>query len=114
MYIARVPNRKSHLTTLLRESWREGAWVKNRTLANLTHWPAKKIAALDQVLKGRTSFGPPLPKAFEITRSRPHGHTLAVLGTIRQLKLEQLLAPGPQRPLVIAMVAQRLLELSQQ
>jgi transposase len=62
------------------------------------------------VLKGRTSFGPPLPKAFKITRSRPHGHALAVLGTIRQLKLEQLLAPGPQCQLVLAMVAQRLLE----
>jgi Transposase DDE domain len=110
MYIARVPNRKSHPTILLRESWREGARVKNRTLANLTHWPAEKIEALDQVLKGRTSFGPPLPEAFEITRSRPHGHALAVLGTIRQLKLEQLLASGPQRQLVVAMVAQRLLE----
>ena len=62
------------------------------------------------MLKGRTSFGPPLPEAFEITRSRPHGHALAVLGTIRQLKLEQLLASGPQRQLVVAMVAQRLLE----
>ena len=37
MYIARVPNRKSHPTILLRESWREGARVKNRTLTNLTH-----------------------------------------------------------------------------
>ena len=96
MYIARVPNRKSHPTILLRESWREGAQVKNRTLANLTHWPAEKIEALEQVLKGRTSFGPPLLEAFIISRSRPHGHALAVLGTIRQLQLEQLLAPGPQ------------------
>jgi Transposase DDE domain len=110
MYIARVPNRKSHPTILLRESWREGARVRNRTLANLTHWPAEKIAALDQVLKGRTSFGPPLPKAFTISRSRSHGHALAVLGTIRHLQLEHLLAPGPQRQLVIALVAQRLLE----
>jgi Transposase DDE domain len=97
-------------TILLRQSWREGARVKNRTLANLTHWPAEKIEALDQVLKGRTSFGPPLPTAFTISRSRPHGHVLAVLGTIRQLQLEQLLAPGPQRQLVIAIVAQRLLQ----
>jgi hypothetical protein len=35
MYIARVPNRKSPPTILLRESWRKGAQVKNRTLANL-------------------------------------------------------------------------------
>jgi hypothetical protein len=110
MYIASMPNRKSPPTILPRESWREGARVKNRTLANITHWPAEQVAALEQVLKGRTSFGPPLPEAFTISRSRPHGHALAVLGTIRQLKLEHLLAPGPQRPLVLAMVAQRLLQ----
>ncbi len=110
MYAARVPNRKSPPTILLRESWREGLRVKNRTLANITRWPADKIAALDQVLKGRTSFGPPLAEAFAITRSRPHGHVAAVRGTIEQLKLEHLLAPGPQRQLVVAMIGQRLLE----
>ena len=50
MYIARVPNRKSPPTILLRESWREGARVKNRTRANLTHWPAEKLDARAQVL----------------------------------------------------------------
>ena len=35
MYITRVPNRDSPPAVLLRESYREGGKVKNRTLANL-------------------------------------------------------------------------------
>jgi hypothetical protein len=75
MYIARVPSRKSPPTILLRQSWREGTRVKNRTLANLTRWPADKIEALEQVLKGRTSFSPPLAEAFTISRARPTAMT---------------------------------------
>jgi hypothetical protein len=36
MFVARIPNRKSKPTILLRESYREGGKVKTRTLANLT------------------------------------------------------------------------------
>jgi hypothetical protein len=39
MYITRVPNRASPPAVLLRESYREGGKVKNRTLANLSSWP---------------------------------------------------------------------------
>ena len=42
MYVAVVPNRGSPPAILLRESYREGGKVKNRTLANLSHWPAEK------------------------------------------------------------------------
>lgn len=38
-------------TTLLRESYRENGKVKNRTLANLTHWPEKDVEALKFALK---------------------------------------------------------------
>ena len=57
MYVVRVPNRNSPPAVLLRESFREGGKVKNRTLANLTHWPEDKVAALQAVLGGKT---PPL------------------------------------------------------
>jgi hypothetical protein len=50
-----APNRKSSPTILLRESRREEARVENSPLANLTHWPAEKIVAPEQVLKGRTT-----------------------------------------------------------
>src|SRR6476659_9017708 len=87
MYVARIPNRGSPPAVLLRESYREGGKVKNRTLANLSHWPEHKVDALVRGLKGL----PPevdLSAAFEITRSLPHGHVAAVLGTARGLRTE--------------------------
>lgn len=52
MYIATIPNRNSPPAILLREGYREGNKVKNRTLANLTHWPAERIEALRKALRG--------------------------------------------------------------
>jgi hypothetical protein len=52
MYIAMVPNRTSPPALLLRESFRRGGKVKNRTLANLSHWPAARIEALRRLLRG--------------------------------------------------------------
>jgi len=105
MYVTRVPNRGAPPAVLLRESYREGGKVKNRTLANLSSWPEAKVEALSRALKGLPLAG--LEGAFEITRSLPHGHVAAVLGTVRSLGLEELIGPAPsrQRGLVTAMIA---------
>src|SRR5216683_982465 len=105
MYVAKVPNRGSPPAVLLRESYREAGKVKNRTLANLSAWPEAKVDALARVLKGQPPAAA-LDGAFEITRSLPHGHVAAVLGTARQLGLEELIDPAGsrQRDLVTAMV----------
>jgi transposase len=110
MYVARVPNRNSPPAFLLREAWREGGKVKNRTLANISHWPPEQIEALRQVLKGNTKLNSQLQGAFQIVRSLPHGHVAAVLAMMRQLKLDQLLQDGPQRAQVLALIAQRVLQ----
>jgi transposase len=110
MYIAAVPNRNSPPAVLLREAFREHGKVKNRTLANLSHWPPEQVEALRQVLKGNTTVGPRLQDAFEVVRSLPHGHVAAVLGMMRQLKLDQLLEPAAQRNRVLALIAQRVLQ----
>src|SRR5215469_1219369 len=104
MYITRVPNRDSPPAVLLRESYREGGKVKNRTLANLSSWPEAKVEALSRALKGLPPAG--LEGTFEVTRSLPHGHVAAVLGTVRELGLEELIGPAGsrQRDLVTAMV----------
>src|ERR1700746_415174 len=105
MYVARIPNRGSPPAILLRESYREGGKVKNRTLANLSRWPEPKVEALSRVLKGLPPK-PDLAAAFEITRSLPHGHVAAVLGTARQLGMAELIDPAPsrRRDLVMAML----------
>ena len=111
MYVATIPNRNSPPAILLRESYREGAKVKNRTLANLSHWPAHKIESLRAVLRGDTAPAA-LAQGFDIVRTLPHGHVAAVLGTLRRLGLDSLLATKRSRPrdLCQAMVAGRLLE----
>jgi hypothetical protein len=110
MYITRVPNRGSPPAVLLRESYREGGKVKNRTLANLSSWPEAKVEALSRALKGL----PPavLEGMFEVSRSLPHGHVAAVLGTIRELGLEELIDPVPsrQRDLVAAMITAAVID----
>jgi hypothetical protein len=52
MYVAVVPNRRSRPAILLRESYRDGAKVKNRTLANLSDWPPDRIETLRAALRG--------------------------------------------------------------
>ena len=111
MYVARIPNRGSPPAILLRESYRQGGKVKNRTLANLSHWPESKVDALAQTLKGL----PPkldLSQAFEITRSLPHGHVAAVLGTARRLGVEELIdaTPSRTRDLVTAMLVAQVID----
>jgi hypothetical protein len=113
MYVATVPNRNSPPAILLRESFRDSGQVKNRTLANLSHWPAARIEALRALLRGDTLGAPaaPLEQAFEIERSSPHGHVAAVLGTLRRLELDRLLGKdSPLRKRVIAMLVARVLE----
>jgi hypothetical protein len=110
MYVTRVPNRGSPPAVLLRESYRQDGKVRNRTLANLSRWPPEKVEALERVLKGL----PPkvaLAEAFEIARSRPHGHVAAAVGTARELGMPELIdaAPSRARDLTLALVVARVL-----
>src|SRR2546430_9874622 len=103
MYITRVPNRASPPAVLLRESCREGGKVKNRTVANLSSWPEAKVEALSRALEGMPVAG--LEGMVEVARGLPHGHVAAVLGTVLELGLKELIDPEPsrQRDLVTAM-----------
>ena len=82
MYVATVPNRKSPPAILLRESYRQDGKVKTRTLANISHLAFQQIAALRSALDGSLAApATPLPDSFHISRSLPHGHVAAVLGS---------------------------------
>ena len=110
MYVTVVPNRSSPPAVLLRESFREGAKVRTRTLANLTHWPDAKVEALKRVLRGETLVRP--ADRFEIERALPHGHVAAVLGTVRAVGLDRLLPRRPERlaKLALALIVARVVE----
>jgi transposase len=110
MYVAKIPNRNSPPTYLLRESYRENGRVKNRTVANISHLPLDQIQLLSRVLKGEQLL--PADSVFRITRSLPHGHVQAVLDMFVHLKLPRLIASQRcrERDLVLAMIAQRVLD----
>ncbi len=95
-------------THLLRRSYREGGTVKNETLGNLSHLPDELVDIIRRSLQGETFV--PATQAFEITRSRAHGHVQAVETAMQRLGFASLIAAKPchERDLVLAMVASRI------
>src|ERR1700747_476123 len=81
MYVAVVPNRGSPPAVLLRESYREAGKTKNRTLANLSRWPAGRV---------RAALGAARPTARDTVLPRR--------------------APQRRRDLALALIVARLLE----
>lgn len=110
MYVAVVPNRGAAPAILLRESYRDGSKVKNRTLKNLSDWPAERIELLRAVLRGDALA--PAGEGLEIVRAVPHGHVLAALGTARRIKLERLFPRAAERRanLALALIVARLID----
>lgn len=110
MYIDTVPNRNSPPAVLLRESRREGGKMVKTTIANLSKCPPAAIEALRLALRGVQLV--PKEEIFAVERSIPHGHVQAVLGLMRKLGVDTLLASRPcrERDVVLAMLAQRLLD----
>jgi Transposase DDE domain len=111
MYIEAVPNRNSPPAILLRESYRAGGKVRKRTLCNLSAWPTAYVEGLRGVLKGGTVIAPE-QDAFTVTRSLPHGHVAAALGTARKIGLARILGPDGNRcrDLVLALLIGRILD----
>jgi transposase len=111
MYIEAVPNRNSPPAILLRESYRRDGKVHKRTLCNLSDWPTAHVEGLRGVLKGGTVI-PAGQDAVSITRSLPHGHVAAALGTARKIGLDRILGLDGNRcrDLVLAMLVGRILD----
>jgi hypothetical protein len=109
MYVVTIPNQSARPAILLRESYRDGGRVKNRTLANLSDWTPERIAALQAALRGDKLVR---VEDTQILRTLPHGHVAAVLGTARRIGLDKLLPDGPerQRTLALALIVERLID----
>ena len=110
MFIDVIPNRGSPPAVLLREARREGKKTRKRTIANLSGLPMDQVEGIRRVLKGErlASVG----EAFLVERSLPHGHVEAILSAFGRLGIDKLIAsrPSPQRRVVLAMIAQRLID----
>lgn len=110
MYIETVPNRNSRPAYLLREARRVGGKVVKRTIANLSSLPDGAIGALRQSLRGVSLCD--ATKAFAVTSTVPCGHVRAIRQAMERLRMADLVSsrPCPERDIVLALVAQRLVE----
>ncbi len=108
MHIDVVPNRDSRPAYLLRESWREGKKIRKRTLANLSSLSVDQIEAIRRVLRGEKLAA--VGELFEVTASRIHGDTDAVLAAMRRLGIRELLSSRPsfEAEVVMGMIASRV------
>ena len=97
---------------LLRRTYRDAGKVKHETLGNLSHLPDHLIEVVRRGLRGEVFV--PADGALECVRSLPHGHVAAVVGLMRNLKLDRVLASRAcaERDRVLAMVAARILHPS--
>jgi transposase len=113
MHVATIRRRhgeRVYESHLIRRSVREGKRVRHETIANVSRLPPAALDALRRALAGQALVAG--DEAFEVERSLPHGHVAAVLTACRRLELARLLdrASSRERSLVVAMIAQRLLE----
>ena len=100
---------KLYETHLLRRTYRDGGRVRNITLANLSHLPAGLVDLVRRGLKGEQFVA--AKDTFKAISSRSHGHVAAVLGTIRNLGLDEILEKHatPERQRVLGMITARIL-----
>ena len=114
MYVERIPNRNSNPTWLLRQStWKNGKSVKT-TLSNLTKVPHELRMQFREVCRGGIVVRDVLGYFKEVylsAQSAPHGHVAATLGTLRKLKLDQLISSRTTRVrnIVLALIVSRIL-----
>jgi transposase len=101
---------KVYETHLLRRTYRESGKVKHETLGNLSHLPPDVVELIRRSLQGETFVS--VETSFDCVRSLPHGHVAAVLGTLRRLGLEKVIASrsSRQRDLVVALIVARILD----
>src|SRR3990170_4859102 len=108
--ITRTHGGRRYRSYLLRRTYRQDGKVKHETLGNLSRLPAPTIELIRRAVRGDALVPP--DDAFEVIRSRPHGHVAAVVGTARTLGVPALFAAQRSRPrdLVEALIAARLLD----
>jgi len=117
MYITEVltktkKGKPSHRCILLRESYRENAKVKNRTIANLTHCNPKEIAALRLALKHKDDLTAikSLKDDVEITQGMSIGASWCIYEISKQLGIDKALGTDRAGKLALWQVIARVID----
>ena len=103
---------KTYQSVLLRESYREGGKVKNRTIANLSHCKPQEIEAIRLALKHKDNLDA-LRQAkpeVQLHQGPSIGALWTVFETARRLGIHKALGPGRQGQLALWQVLGRVLD----
>jgi Transposase DDE domain len=107
-HVDKQGRRRDYESVYLRRTFRDGAKVRNETVANLSMLPAASISALEATLKGQALI--PAGSEFTKTRSLPHGHVAAVSAMAHRLGFPALLGPPCRsRDVVFAVIISRVI-----
>jgi len=115
MYVARASwpssNGKSYQSVYLRESYRDGAHVRKRDIANLTHCDPKEIAAIELALqfKGDLAALGSLDKV-RLSQGLSLGAVWCLFEIARRLGIDQALGHGFDAQLALWQILARVLE----
>ena len=111
MYIQTITkkgkNGKVYKTILIRESYREGGKVKQRTLANITHLPKDLIEELEKLLKGKRSFS---IEGLNFHNGKSFVALVMVREILKELGIMQALGKSKQGKLAMVQIASRVIE----
>ena len=104
--------KKTYQSVLLRESYREGGRVKNRTIANLSHCKPNEIEAIRLALKHKDNLDA-LQQArpeIELGQGPSIGAVWTVFETARRLGIQKALGASRQGRLALWQVLARVLD----
>src|SRR2546427_6973791 len=106
------PNGTTYRCVLLRQSYREGGEVKNRTIANLSHCPPEEVAAIRLALQHKddlTVLGT-VKDVTEIAEGRSVGAIWTVYEVARRLGIEAALGTDFAGKLALWQVIARVID----
>ena len=105
-------NGTSYRCVLLRQSYREGGQVKNRTIANLSHCPSQEVTAIRLALQYKDDLTvlSTLQDATELQEGRSVGAVWVIYDTARRLGIETALGTDFAGKLALWQVIARVID----
>jgi len=114
MYIVEVTSTsksgKTYHSVLLRESYREGPKVKNRTVANLSGCTPQEITAIKLALKHKENLALLFPDMVELQEGLSVGAVWAVYKIAQRLEIQKALGSHREGKLALWQVIARVIE----
>lgn len=114
MYIAKSRSKsasgKEYESILLRESYREGGKVKNRTIANLSKHSKDEIRAIELALKNKNNHKLLSSESFQIQQGRSVGSVIVLHKIAEKLGIIKALGNSFHAKLALWLIIARIIE----